>query len=476
MSAANPQRRGASADSPSPGTPRCFVPARQPTPADALKAYRRVREFSRELTASLEPEDCVVQSMPDVSPTRWHLAHTTWFFETFVLKQAVAGYQPVHPQFEFLFNSYYNSVGAQFPRSQRGLLSRPTLSEVWQYRRQVDEDIDQWVRDVDQVAWEQLATVMQIGIQHEQQHQELMLTDIKHVFSCNPLFPAVLPPADSGDKGLSRKPTASGEEPISWIDHPGGIRCIGHEGDTFAYDNEGPRHEVLLQPFRLASRPVSQGEFLQFVEAGGYQQSEHWLSAGWATVEQAGWTAPLYWVRGDSGWQQFTLRGLQPLDLDQPVKHVSFYEADAFARWAGKRLPTEAEWEVVASDYWQQPDAWGALAEDTVVGTARYPASNRYVSTSANGGSPDAKPGDGHQRTPRFFGDVWEWTASQYLGYPGYQPLPGAIGEYNGKFMCNQFVLRGGSQATPSHHLRPTYRNFFPPDARWQFSGIRLAQ
>jgi ergothioneine biosynthesis protein EgtB len=410
----------------------------------------------------LAAEDCVVQSMPDVSPTRWHLAHTTWFFETFVLRKADASYRSPDPQFEYLFNSYYNTVGDQFPRSRRGLLSRPTVAEVWDYRRHVDAALEEWLANASDAQWQQLGPVMQIGLQHEQQHQELMLTDIKHVFSCNPLLPQVWP---SEAARVSAAVVPANRHPAHrFIEYAGGIREVGHcetvgGSACFAYDNEGPRHEVLLQPYALARRPVTNREFLAFIEDGGYERSGPWLSEGWATVQSEGWNAPLYWQQRDGQWFQFTLAGLRPLQLDAPVCHVSFFEADAYARWAGARLPTEQEWEAAARECWSDAACRGAFAEDRAIGPQPC------------GGPP---PRGDHPR--QMFGDVWEWTASPYVGYPGYRPLEGAIGEYNGKFMCNQMVLRGGSLATPLQHLRPTYRNFFPTDARWQFSGFRLAK
>jgi len=438
-----------------------FSVPRFPTPAEALDSFLRVRQFSKQITRSLEPEDCVIQSMPDASPIRWHLAHTTWFFETFVLRSAVPSYRPPNEQFALLFNSYYNSVGDQFPRDQRGLLSRPTMREVWDYRHHVEAAIEAWLQRVSEKDWQPLAETFQIGIQHEQQHQELMLTDVKHMFSCNPLAPVVFTDGESAATHLTCHSL-----PADFLSHPGGIVEIGHEGSGFSYDNETPRHAVLLQPFELALRPVTNGEFLEFIEAGGYRQSEHWLSAGWAAVNSQNWTAPLYWMRRDDQWCQYSLYGIQPLNLNESVCHLSYFEADAFARWAGARLPTEAEWEVVAASAWDDPGAGGQFAEQTA--GADDDAADGATVLSA---SPTTTAGP-----QQLFGGVWEWTASQYVGYPGYRPPPGAIGEYNGKFMCNQFVLRGGSLATPQSHIRPTYRNFFPPDARWQFSGLRLAR
>lgn len=383
--------------------------------------------------------------MTDASPVRWHLAHTTWFFETFVLKTGAADYEAFDPAFEYLFNSYYNQVGKQFPRPQRGLLSRPGLAEIKQYRNVVDHALDRLLERSDQLD-DQLQTTVELGLHHEQQHQELILTDIKHLFSCNPCWPVYT------ERPATRpSPTT----PITWITGSEGIRWMGHNGDGFAYDNESPQHEVLLQPHELASRLVTNGEFLEFINDGGYQSPEHWLSLGWQTVCNQQWQAPLYWHQVDGEWYEFTLSGLRPLNLGEPVCHVSYFEADAFARWAGVRLPTEAEWESAA------------MSEGVLEGA-------NFVELERFHPKPASSLDDG--RMHQMFGDVWEWTASPYTPYPGYHAPEGAIGEYNGKFMCNQYVLRGGSCATSRTHIRPTYRNFFPPEARWQFAGIRLAR
>lgn len=448
-------------------------PAQRPTPEAAAAAYRRIRQFSALISGFLEPEDHVVQSMPDVSPTRWHLAHTTWFFETFVLRQLLRGYRSPNERFEYLFNSYYNTLGAQFPRHRRGLLSRPTVAEVWQYRRHVDAAIEQLLDggELDEEAWKQASPVFQLGLQHEQQHQELMLTDIKHVFSCNPLYPAFDPSTAEGEP-VEEQSGNEAARPLDPTSHEGGMVEIGYAGDGFAYDNESPRHRVWLEPFELASAVVANGEFMEFIDAGGYRNPLFWLSEGWATAQAEDWQAPLYWVRRDDQWFEFTLGGLRPLRLDEPVCHVSFYEADAYARWANGRLPSEAEWEAVAAEAWACEAAHGTLADSA----QWHPRPPRPAPQRTD--SPRSDDRSATNRTPprQLFGDVWEWTASPYIGYPGYRPAPGAIGEYNGKFMCNQFVLRGGSVATSRDHLRPTYRNFFPPAARWQFSGIRLAR
>ena len=375
-------------------------------------------------------EDFGLQSMPDASPVKWHLAHTTWFFETFVLGPEV---EPFHPQFGYLFNSYYETVGRMHPRSERGLLSRPTVAEVRQYRGHVDEHVEallgKGALDPARLA------IVELGLNHEQQHQELILTDLKHGLSKN-----VLRPVYREGTPIPAQPRA-----VRWLSHAGGVVPIGHEGEGFHFDNEGPRHEVLLQPFEIADRKVTCGEYLEFMRDGGYTRAELWLSAGWGTVQSQGWRAPLYWEERDGSWQQFTLHGMRPVDPAEPVCHVSLFEADAFARWAGARLPTEFEWECSLG---AQP-------------------------LNSSESPPHPSPAtDGVQA----FGDVWVWTSSAYAPYPGYRPPPGALGEYNGKFMCSQLVLRGGSCATPRGHVRPTYRNFFHPPDRWQFSGIQLAR
>ncbi|MCH7719481.1 MAG: ergothioneine biosynthesis protein EgtB [Planctomycetes bacterium] len=407
--------------------------------------YAAVRRFSETLCDPLETEDYVIQSMPDVSPTRWHLAHTTWFFETFVLSEYSPAYRPFHPDFVYLFNSYYNGIGDQFPRPRRGVLSRPTVKEVFAYRKHVDEHTRSFLDQVEPAPSSEIARTIEIGLNHEQQHQELMLTDIKHVFSCNPLFPAY------------RKRTAEAkinQGRLRWASYAEGLREFGYGGDGFSYDNERPRHRAFVHSFELATRLVTNGEFMAFMADGGYQRPDHWLSNGWATIDAQDWKAPLYWTKIDDTWWHYTLAGLCRIDPNEPVCHVNYFEADAYARWSGFRLPTEYEWEMASMD---------CPVEGNLVDRLRFhPA-------------PSVEP-EVNASLTQMFGDVWEWTASQYLGYPGYQPPAGALGEYNGKFMCNQFVLRGGSCATSPDHIRHTYRNFFPPEARWQFSGIRLAR
>jgi len=409
--------------------------------AALLERLADTRNLTEQLAAPLAAEDQVVQSMPDVSPTKWHRAHTTWFFETFVLGPYAPGYEPVHPAYDYLFNSYYEQVGPRHPRSERGLVSRPTVAEVGDYRAAVDERLGAFLSDARPDTWATVAPLVELGINHEQQHQELLLMDIKHVLSRNPLRPAYMPERRS-------TPVGSGGRP-AWIEvDPGGVVEIGHDGRGFAFDSEGPRHRTYLEPFRIADRLVTCGEWAAFIADGGYERAELWLSDGWATVGQQGWTGPLYWEDGGV----FTLRGQQAVDPSTPVCHVSFFEADAFATWAGARLPTEAEWEV-AVDRLAPADSPNDLRT-----RALHPRA-----------APD---GTGLEQTA---GDVWEWTASPYRPYPGFRPEAGAIGEYNGKFMCNQMVLRGGACVTPAGHVRPTYRNFFPPSSRWAFSGLRLA-
>jgi ergothioneine biosynthesis protein EgtB len=412
-------------------------------PASPTARFAAVRGFTERLCDGLATEDYVVQSMPDVSPTKWHLAHTSWFFETFLLREHLRGYRPLNEGYAFLFNSYYVHAGERHCRAQRGYISRPTVAEVFEYRRYVDEHMQRLLDGADGAPLETLRPLLEIGLNHEQQHQELMLTDLKHVFGVNPLRPVF----------REREGAGTAEAlPLEWIPVEGGVRWIGHAGEGFAYDNEGPRHRQFLQPFQLANRLVTNGEYLQFMEDGGYRRPDLWLSMGWATVQEHGWTEPFYWERRDGEWALFTLNGVREVDPAEPVCHLSYFEADAYARWAGARLPTEAEWEVAA----ESVPIYGNLVER-----------ERFHPAAAQG-----EPGTLRQ----MYGDVWEWTQSQYTPYPGYRPPPGALGEYNGKFMCNQFVLRGGSCATSETHIRATYRNFFPPDATWQFTGLRLAR
>jgi len=400
--------------------------------------YAEVRGASETICAPLAVEDYVVQSMSDTSPPKWHLAHTTWFFEQFVLGHFKYRYEPFHSEYAFLFNSYYETVGKFFSRSNRGLLSRPTVEEVYRYRAHVDREVTDLVDTIGERFLPELASRIELGLNHEQQHQELLLTDIKHTFAINPLRPAYGPAAPQIGK-------TSGA--LEWLDNEGGIREIGHAGSGFAFDNEMPRHPVYLRPFRIASRLVTNSEYMAFIDERAYERPELWLSDGWRTMRERGWSAPLYWERVDGEWWYTTLTGFRRVDPEGPVCHVSYYEADAFTRWAGKRLPSEAEWEIAART---------------------EPRTGNWYESGLLHPAPA-------QSTHQFFGDVWEWTASSYLPYPGYRPLEGSLGEYNGKFMSNQMVLRGGSCATPASHIRVTYRNFFYPPDRWQFMGIRLA-
>ncbi|MGR9044026.1 MAG: ergothioneine biosynthesis protein EgtB [Gammaproteobacteria bacterium] len=408
-----------------------------------IEVYHDVRKQSERLCKRLILEDYVVQTMPDVSPPKWHLAHVSWFFETFILLPYQSGYRPFHPLFNQLFNSYYQGIGVPFPRPQRGFLTRPSVAEIYSYRNHVDAQMSELIAHLDRhPERRKIRRLITLGLNHEQQHQELLLTDIKHIFAQNPLLPKY-------------NATGNQHEPIipvdlDWIKIPGGEVWLGYEGNGFCFDNELPRHRTLLNDFLLANRPVTNAEYLQFIEAGGYENPLLWLSDGWATRQREGWQAPLYWRRLDEAWQVFKLAGLKPLVPDEPVCHVSYYEADAYATWAGKRLPMEAEWEHAAHD------------EDTA---GNFLDSECFHPLPATNG-----PGLLQQ-----FGDIWEWTRSPYTPYPGYRAPEGAIGEYNGKFMCNQMVLRGGSCATPAGHIRKSYRNFFYPHNRWQFMGIRLA-
>jgi len=377
--------------------------------------YKSVRSYTEKLCEPLEVEDYVVSSMPDVSPTKWHLAHTSWFFETFILRERDPNYVPLNPRYAYLFNSYYVQAGERHCRAQRGLVTRPTVEQVFEYRRYVDEHMLKLLENVEQ------DDAITLGLHHEQQHQELLLTDIKHVLWTNPLRPAY----DSSRAGQTHRSNSDG-----WTEIAENVHRIGFDDDGFSFDNERPAHRVFLERFRIANRLVTNREYLAFIEDGGYRTAVHWLAAGWAVVQTESRSAPIYWEHDDDGWKEFTFAGMTPLDLDAPLCHVSYYEADAYARWAGHRLPTEPEWEVAAR---MHPDL------------------------------------------DQLFGDRWQWTQSAYVAYPGYSPPTGAIGEYNGKWMSDQWVLRGSSIATPPGHARATYRNFFPSDTRWQFTGIRLA-
>jgi ergothioneine biosynthesis protein EgtB len=414
-----------------------------------LQRLRATRHCSEQLAAPLSPEDQTVQSMPDASPTKWHLAHTTWFFETLILLPLMPGYKAFDATFGYLFNSYYEAIGARHPRPERGLLTRPSAADVLAYRSHVDRAMGEFIAGCDEQQWRMASPLVTLGINHEQQHQELLLTDILHLFSLNPVRPAY-----RADVPAESRPAPAPH--LAWIGFNGGIDEIGHLGDGFAFDNEGPRHRVLVQPFRLASRLTTNGEWKRFMADGGYQRPELWLSDGWATVQAEGWKAPLYWQEHDESGDPLgmTLSGLRRIEDAAPVTHVSYYEADAYARWCGKRLPTETEWEIAARDV--------APTGNTLGSGHLQPQPLRE----------DAEP----QQLRQMIGDVWEWTRSPYQPYSGYTAPPGAVGEYNGKFMCNQFVLRGGSCVTPDDHIRITYRNFFYPHQRWQFCGVRLAE
>ncbi|NUZ07107.1 ergothioneine biosynthesis protein EgtB [Piscinibacter koreensis] len=422
-----------------------------PAAAERLaRRFRAVRDRTVALAAPLSPEDAQVQSMPDASPAKWHLAHVTWFFETFILERFEPDFAPHDAAFRVLFNSYYHGVGAQHPRAQRGLVTRPTLDAVLAYRRDVDARMQALLAgSLPPDAASAVEALVTLGLEHEQQHQELLLTDIKHAFSLNPLAPAY----------AQRWPIAQVQPaPLAWFGLPGGLVGIGHDpglDGAFAFDNEAPRHRVWLEPYELASRPATNGDFAAFIDDGGYRRPELWLSMGWDWVQAGARAAPLYWRRDGARWLSHTLHGVVEIDPHTPVCHLSYFEADAYARWAGARLPTEAEWEHAAR---------------RLAGGVR----GNFADRGAYHPLPPAVTGD--TQPVQMFGDVWEWTGSAYLPYPGYRPAPGAVGEYNGKFMCNQFVLRGGSCATPEGHVRASYRNFFPPDAQWQFSGVRLAR
>jgi ergothioneine biosynthesis protein EgtB len=421
-----------------------------------IERFRGVRDFSVRLCRNLEPEDYVVQSMPDVSPTKWHLAHTSWFFETFVVKVWMPRYRSEVPQYAYLFNSYYNAAGDMHRRDLRGLISRPTVAETYRFRESIDHCVTKLLEEADDALLIEIEPVLTLGLHHEQQHQELLLTDIKHVFSQNPLYPVFCEVASETEKARVA--------PQHFVEFDEAIVSIGHDGAGFSYDNEGPRHRALVPAFSLSNRLITNGEYLAFIEAGGYTRSEFWLSLGWTTVNESapgGWQAPLYWVQRDGAWWNFTLSGFRPVNEAEPVTHISYFEADAYANWAGARLPTEFEWERAASDL--------PIAGNFVDNQRYHPV------PAANGdGSPSSR--SGASTLQQMFGDVWEWTRSAYLPYPGYRAGPGALGEYNGKFMCNQMVLRGGSCATSRDHIRPTYRNFFQPEKRWQFTGLRLAR
>ncbi|MCO1334344.1 ergothioneine biosynthesis protein EgtB [Microbulbifer sp. OS29] len=408
-----------------------------------LSFYQKVRGETEGLAASLSAEDMQLQSMPDASPTKWHLAHTSWFFETFVLASRLPGYQVFNPHFNHLFNSYYNSLGTPFSRSERGLISRPDLGQIYEYRKAVDVGMQTLLSDYP--VSPNLASLIQLGLNHEQQHQELILTDIKHALSVNPMalaYSDALPE----DEGYPL-------EPLRWLKIPRGFYGIGSDGNSFCFDNERPEHQQFVDEFRIASRLITNGEYLEFIQDGGYEKHRLWLSDGWSLIQQNQYKSPCYWRRNESGWQQYSLHGSVTLNRSEPVYHLSFYEADAFATWAGKRLPTEFEWEAAAC-HLRRPDQ---------MAIANFLEKRHF------------KPLQAQRGHTQFLGDLWEWTSSAYLPYRRFRTRADAVGEYNGKFMCNQKVLRGGSFATPADHIRISYRNFFYPHQSWQFTGIRLA-
>ncbi len=407
------------------------------TKADLAANYHRVRAETERICSLLQPDDYQVQSIIETSPPKWHLAHVSWFFEAFVLADFASKHRPFHPQYSFLFNSYYETIGRMQPRPERGLLSRPTIEEIYRYRAYIDDRMLNLIENIGNEKWQEFSSRVNLGLNHEQQHQELLFMDIKHNLSVNPLRSA-----------YSEKLATLNAETVvmEWIDRSGGIYEIGHADHSFAYDNETPRHQVLTYNHKLATRPVNNAEYLAFLDDDAYSRPDLWLSDGWSIIKQHGWQNPLYWQEIEGEWWQYTLGGMRKLNMSEPVCHISFYEADAYARWAGKRLPTEAELEL-------------ALAEQSITGNFTNHAVLHPM------------PGDG-----QWYGDVWEWCATPYSPYPGFKPLSGSMGEYNGKFMCNQMVLRGGCCVTPPGHMRASYRNFFYPHDRWPFTGIRLAE
>jgi ergothioneine biosynthesis protein EgtB len=424
------------------------LPATSRSRHEIARRYRSIREATEQLCVPLSAEDCCAQSMPDASPAKWHLAHTTWFFETFILERALADFSPFHPGFRFLFNSYYDAVGDRHPRSERGILTRPSLDDVSAYRRHVDRCILSLLESDDaQAFW----GAIELGVEHECQHQELILMDVKHLLSRNPLHPAY--------RAQSAECTPV-EKPLEWVAFEESLGWIGHAGEGFGFDNEQPRHRTFVEAFELATRPCTNAEYAAFIEDGGYRRPELWLSDGWAAISNRGWETPLYWQRDSGSWMTTTLTGYRELRGSDPVCHVSYYEADAFARWMCARLPTEAEWETAAE---------GLAVEGNLLEAGRlHPSAVSSARSSDACGAPDG--------LRQMFGDVWEWTQSDYAAYPGFRPLEAGFGEYNGKFMCNQRVLKGGSCVTPRSHMRASYRNFFPLEARWPFGGVRLAR
>ncbi|MEM7235836.1 MAG: ergothioneine biosynthesis protein EgtB [Planctomycetota bacterium] len=420
------------------------------TRAASLERYLRVRGVTEAICEPLSPEDHLPQPIEDVSPPKWHLGHTAWFFEEMLLSRYARNYERFDPQFAWIFNSYYESLGPRIERPRRGVLSRPPLSKVLAFRKHVDERMAELVDTCSDAVWEELSGLVELGLHHEQQHQELLLTDIKYILSCNPGHPAYT---------KRNEPPAIASSESSFVDLEGGLFELGHMGEGFSYDNESPRHTTYVAPFRLQNRLVTNGEFLEFVEDGGYGDVRHWLSDAWTEVQEKEWTSPLYWQRLDGEWYEYTLYGVEKLDPSAPVCHISYYEAEAFAQWKGLRIPSEAEWEFASR----------LAVRETAQG---FYDAGEFHPSAVDPRSLEAQPNSLHQ----FFGSCWEWTASAYLPYPGYRRVAGPFGEYNGKFMINQMVLRGGSIATSLDHIRPTYRNFFQPGKRWQFKGLRLAE
>ncbi|MFO7846495.1 MAG: ergothioneine biosynthesis protein EgtB [Balneolaceae bacterium] len=410
---------------------------------EVIRRFQDIRSFTMELVEPLETEDFIIQIVEHASPAKWHLAHTSWFFEAFFLEKASESYQTKHPQYGYLFNSYYLQTGEPHCRNKRGNLSRPTVRQVMDYRAHVNEHVLEFLKNCSDTEFEEWRSVIEVGLHHEQQHQELLVTDLKIMFGNNPLNPKYT------DRS---RPEGVPQQPLNWHSFAEGVYEVGHPGGTFGYDNEFPRHKTYIHDFELADRLITNGEFMEFMNAGAYRDPKFWLDEGYAMVVEKGWNSPLYWQKKDDEWVHFTLNGLEPVDPNEPVTHVSYFEADAYARWAGYRLPTEFEWELAAA-----PKKVNGNFVDQ-----RY-----FHPSSANPDQPGLK---------QMFGDVWQWTRSSYAAYPGYETFPGALGEYNGKFMCNQYVLRGGSCATSALHYRKTYRNFFHAKFRWQFTGIRLAR
>lgn len=408
-----------------------------------ISRFKKVRAFTETITDPLEIEDFVIQVTENASPAKWHLAHTTWFFETFLLEKELEDYDPIHPQYSYLFNSYYLQTGVPHCRARRGNISRPTVKQVFEYRESIDSHIEKLIKNATDEQFEKWGPIIEIGIHHEQQHQELLMTDLKYMFSQNPL--------DIAYKEVERPHVKSVPE-LSWTSFGEGVYEVGHEGNDFGYDNEFPRHKTYIHDFELANRLVTNAEFIEFIESGAYKEPKWWLDEGFSTVRDDGWNAPLYWEKKNGEWWQFTLSGMRKVDPNEPVTHVSYFEADAYARWKGHRLPTEQEWEVSA----QNTDISGSFTDQGYL----HPIAQQNAEDDLQ----------------QMFGEVWQWTQSSYAPYPGYKPLPGALGEYNGKFMCNQYVLRGGSCATSRSHFRKSYRNFFHANERWQFNGIRLAR